>query len=200
MIHAFRRWAASLRRSFRGSPRDSVRSRGEDGGGGGGGSGDGSGGGKAEQEEEAKEKRRSRRKPSRKEKRAAAKNSNRSAEKEEEEEVYENEGNNQKQEEEEDKGKGSVRRRKGSRKGRKPPKSPPPVALPGISTAMVAAGMSMVSAGDGELQSKLKKWKQSADTARFGSSFALFYPVSIIFPIVTPSIFSVLYFPTSRGT
>ena len=166
VLHAFRRWAASLRRSLRGSPRDSVRSRGEDGEGGGGGSGDGSGGGKAEQEEEAKEKRRSRRKHSRKERKAAAKNSNRSAEKEDEEEVYENEGNNQKQEEE-DKGKGSVRRRKGSRKGRKPPKSPPPVALPGISTAMVAAGMSMVSAGDGELQSKLKKWKQSADTARF---------------------------------
>ena len=40
-------------------------------------------------------------------------------------------------------------------------------AVPGAaSAALLAAGMAMVSAGDGELQSKLKKWKRSADTDR----------------------------------
>ncbi len=42
----------------------------------------------------------------------------------------------------------------------------PPAPASALGSAVVAAGIAMVSAGDGELQNKLKKWKQSADTSR----------------------------------
>ncbi len=53
------------------------------------------------------------------------------------------------------------------------PTGPPTMAL-------MAAGMAMVSAGDGELQNKLKKWKQSADTARFARLYSYLYLFNIM--------------------